>query len=197
MPVPTASGIFNSELVLHKRQDWGVSHDECLSRLITEIPWWQESITLFGNTHLQPRLICWMGDPGCTYAYSGKRHEPELWHPLVRALRSKTEAMTGAHFNSVLLNYYRDGQDSMGYHADDEPELGKHPIIASLSFGAQRIMHFRNRHDRSITTQKITLTDGSLLVMRGACQAHWKHAIPKTRKAIGPRVNLTFRKIIG
>jgi len=195
-PVPSLAGIFSSDLILQNELDWGMAPHDILALLIADIPWRQESITLFGKTHLQPRLLCWMGDPGCAYAYSGTRHEPELWHPLVRALRGKAEAMTGVRFNSVLLNYYRNGQDSMGYHADDEPELGERPTIASLSFGAQRIMHFRHRHDRSIATQKIVLTDGSLLIMRGDCQADWKHAISKTRKVIGPRVNLTFRHIL-
>lgn len=197
MPVPILAAIPDSEAILRDDLDWGIAPDIALSRLIAEIPWRQESITLFGKTHRQPRLICWMGDPGCAYTYSGKRHKPELWHPLVRRLKDRAEAIAMAHFNSVLLNYYRDGQDSMGYHADDETELGERPVIASLSFGAQRIMHFRHKYDRSIATQKIMLTDGSLLIMHGACQTDWKHAIPKTRMAIGPRINLTFRQIIG
>ncbi|MCB2015203.1 MAG: alpha-ketoglutarate-dependent dioxygenase AlkB [Novosphingobium sp.] len=176
--------------------DWGQPSNEVLARLIAEIPWQQESITLFGKMHMQPRLICWMGDPGCAYRYSGKRYEPRPWHPLVAQLRARVETIAGVEFNSVLLNQYRDGQDSMGYHADDEPELGERPVIASLSFGAERTMHFRHRHDRTLQTNRLLLTDGSLLIMRSDCQANWKHAIPKTRKPISRRVNLTFRQIL-
>lgn len=137
-----------------------------------------------------------MGDAGCRYVYSGVRHEPKPWHELVAALRIRVEKLAGARFNSVLLKQYRDGGDSMGFHADDEPELGDQPIIASLSFGATRIMHFRHRHDGDIPTQRIALHDGSLLIMGPTVQRDWKHAIPKTRKAVSPRINLTFRRIV-
>jgi len=187
----------DADLTLIDPVDWDLPASDILARLIAEIAWRQETITLFGKTHAQPRLICWMGDPGCSYAYSGKRYTPAPWHPLVAELRARVEAeAAGATFNSVLLNQYRDGQDSMGLHADDEPELGPKPVIASLSFGAQRTMHFRHRHDRTRPTQRLPLPDGSLLIMRGKTQANWKHAIPKTRKAIGPRVNLTFRRVL-
>jgi alkylated DNA repair dioxygenase AlkB len=185
-----------ADLLLVRNADWGAPADELLARLIAEIPWRQESISLFGRTHMQPRLICWMGDPGCAYAYSGKRHEPEPWHPLAAGLRTRAEQLTGATFNAVLLNLYRNGADSMGFHADDEPELGQRPVIASLSFGAERTMHFQHRHDQMFPTHRVPLPDGSLLVMRGDTQANWRHAIPKTRKTVGPRVNLTFRRII-
>lgn len=166
-----------------------------LARLRAEIPWQTRSITLFGRTHLQPRLICWMGDPDARYRYSGQSWEPVPWHPLVDALRARVEALSGARFNAVLLNLYRDGADSMGFHADDEPELGPEPAIASLSIGAARVMHFRHRRNRAEPTRRVPLDDGSLLVMRGTTQAHWQHAIPKTRRPIGPRINLTFRLI--
>jgi len=184
-----------AELQLFRQADWGEPTDRLLARLIAEIPWRQQSITLFGKTHMQPRLICWMGEPGCTYRYSGARWEPEPWHPLVDALRVRVEALSDARFNAVLLNLYRDGADSMGYHADDEPELGEQPVIASLSFGAERTMHFRHRHDPAQPTQRVTLGDGDLLMMRGDTQKSWRHAIPKTQRPIGPRVNLTFRRI--
>lgn len=175
---------------------WGSPTAAILERMIAEIAWRRESITLFGKKHMQPRLICWMGDPGCAYRYSGKRHEPAPWHPLVSDLRRRVEALAGAAFNSVLLNLYRDGNDSMGFHADDEPELGPEPIIASLSLGAERAMQFRHRHDRALPAKRLPLADGSLLVMRGGTQANWKHAIPKMRKPVGARVNLTFRRVL-
>lgn len=184
------------DISLMKGTDWGLPTSDILSRLIAEIPWRQERITLFGKAHLQPRLICWMGDPGCSYRYSSVLHEPDPWHELVAALRSRIEKLAGTEFNSVLLNYYRDGNDSMGFHTDDELELGDRPLIASLSFGATRLMHFRHRHDAGSPTQRIALHDGSLLVMGATMQRDWKHAIPKTRKPIGPRINLTFRQIV-
>lgn len=192
---PVSLPFRGADLRLFRQEDWGEPTDRLLARLIAEIPWRQQSIALFGKIHLQPRLICWMGDPDCAYRYSGTRWEPQPWHPLVDALRSRVEALTDARFNAVLLNLYRDGADSMGSHADDEPELGERPTIASLSFGAERAMHFRHRHDRTQPTQRIFLEDGDLLVMRGDTQSNWRHAIPKTRRPVGPRVNLTFRRI--
>lgn len=192
IPIPLA----DAELTLIERIDWGSPDDVIISRLTAGIPWRQESIALFGKAHLQPRLICWMGDPGCRYRYSGRTYEPVPWHPLVADLRTRIERQAQARFNAVLLNLYRDGQDSIGCHADDEPELGERPIIASLSFGAERTMYFRHRHDSSIPIERISLPGGSLLVMRGDTQVNWKHAIPKTRKPVGPRINLTFRRIV-
>ncbi|MGE4430535.1 MAG: alpha-ketoglutarate-dependent dioxygenase AlkB [Sphingobium sp.] len=196
-PSPSVLPLPGAELLYWPCIGRDIDIADLFGRLREEIDWRQESITLFGKTHLQPRLICWMGDPGCSYRYSGKRWEPQGWHRLVAMLRDRVERLAAARFNSVLLNYYRDGQDSMGYHADDEAELGPRPIIASLSLGAERIMHLRHRHDRSEPTRRIALADGSLLVMRGDMQANWKHAIPKRRSATGPRINLTFRMIMG
>tara|TARA_R110000782_G_scaffold182437_6_gene272739 strand:- start:85443 stop:86054 length:612 start_codon:yes stop_codon:yes gene_type:complete len=196
MPAARPLPLADADLLLVEGTDWGWPTPELLSRLIADIPWRQESITLFGKTHLQPRLLCWMGDEGCAYRYSGRSFAPEPWHGHVAALRERVETLAQARFNSVLLNLYRNGSDSMGFHADDEPELGERPVIASVSLGAERIMHFRHRHDRGISAQRVALVDGSLLIMRGDMQANWKHAIPKTRQAIGPRVNLTFRRIV-
>ena len=192
-PLPLRDG----DLLLVPAVNPGQPSADIVQRLREEIPWRQESITLFGRTHMQPRLICWMGDAGRAYRYSGRTWTPEAWHPLVADLRARIEAATGERFNSVLLNLYGDGRDSMGFHADDEPELGERPVIASLSLGAERVMHFRHRHDRALPTHKLILTDGSLLVMRGDTQANWKHAIAKTRRPVGPRINLTFRRILG
>lgn len=167
-----------------------------LPHMQAELPWRRENIHLFGRTYAQPRLICWMGDEGCDYRYSGTVWKAQPWHPLIARLRDIVQNLTGASFNSLLLNLYRDGQDSISYHADDEPELGPEPVIASLSIGQERVMLFRHRHDSTIPTRRISLASGSLLIMRGKTQANWKHAIPKSRKAIGPRLNLTFRRII-
>lgn len=172
------------------------SADDLLVRLTRETPWRQDAVRLFGKTHPQPRLHAWVGDPGCAYRYSGLRLEPEPWTPLLRSLRDQIERLTGAPFNSVLLNLYRDGQDCMGLHADDEPELGNRPVIASLSLGAARRFDLRPRPalpDGEPTA--ITLPHGSLLVMAGDTQANWKHGIVRTRQVTQPRVNLTFRNI--
>lgn len=191
----TASLLSPDDFSLSPCLDLGMATEDILKRLTAEIPWRQEAITLFGKRHMQPRLLCWMGDAGSTYRYSGVLHSPQPWHPLVDNLRERVEALAGARFNSVLLNLYRDGQDSMGFHADDEPELGVAPVIASLSLGAARIFHLRHRRDGAVPTQKLRLTDGSLLIMRGNSQRDWKHGVPKTRMAVGPRINLTFRLI--
>ncbi len=194
---PRSIPLPGADLLYWPARDWeAAASGKLFARLQEEIPWRKEQITLFGKTHLQPRLICWMGDPDCRYTYSGKQWEPQSWHPLVAELKHEVEHIIGHRFNSVLLNLYRDGQDSMGFHADDEPELGHRPVIASLSLGAMRIMHFRHRQDRTLETFRLPLEDGSLLLMRGDTQSNWKHAIPKRRSCTGPRLNLTFRTII-
>lgn len=157
-----------------------------------EIDWQQEEIVLFGRRHLVPRLVAWHGDPGAAYSYSGTAHDPRPWTPALNSVRERIEALTGCSFNSVLLNRYRDGGDGMGWHADDEPELGRNPVIASVSFGATRRFKLRHRKRRdSVTT--IALPHGSLLVMAGRTQHVYVHAVPKTKVASGERINLTYR----
>lgn len=156
------------------------------------LAWQQQAITIYGRTVMQPRLLAWYGDAGAVYTYSGKRNEPLPWVPVLTTIRQQAEAATGARFNSVLANYYRDGQDSMGWHSDDEPELGPEPVIASFSFGAARDFRFRRRTDRVVVP--LSLAPGSLLVMFGNNQRHWQHALPK-RAVAGPRINLTFRYV--
>ena len=151
---------------------------------------------VWGKTHLQPRLHAWYGDPGMGYRYSGLELEPLGWTPLLTALKAQVEALCEASFNSVLLNYYRDQRDSMGMHADDEPELGPDPVIASVSFGEERVLRFKHRRDRSIEPIKVSLPHGSLLLMKGPTQANWHHGINKLSRPCGPRVNLTFRRIV-
>lgn len=167
-----------------------------LAALSGAVAWEQRSIRLFGQNHPQPRLSAWYGDAGAAYTYSGLRWEPRPWLPALAALRQRLEAATGARFNSVLLNHYRDGHDSMGYHADDEPELGPAPVIASLSLGATRRFRLRPRpggEGVGAAPLGLDLTSGSLLLMRGATQQNWQHAVPKTARPVGPRLNLTFR----
>ncbi|HYE38825.1 MAG TPA: alpha-ketoglutarate-dependent dioxygenase AlkB [Ramlibacter sp.] len=166
--------------------------EEVLQRLIAETAWRAETITVFGKRHLQPRLTAWHGDR--SYTYSGLTLDPQPWTPLLLDIKAAVEAASGAHFNSVLLNYYRNGRDSMGMHSDDEPELGPAPVIASVSFGEER--HFILRHRTLRETRKFLLASGSLLVMRGATQQHWLHGINKSARTMGPRLNLTFRNIL-
>lgn len=167
--------------------------DALLQRLWRELDWRQDHIVLFGRRVPQPRLSCWIGDPDAAYRYSGLSLSPAPWHPELSRLRKRLERTLGRPFNSVLANAYRDGRDSMGWHADDEPELGLEPMIASLSLGACRRFLVR-RVDGGPTTA-VELQHGSLLVMAGAAQASYRHAVPKTARPTGMRINLTFRSI--
>ena len=168
--------------------------DALLTALMREVPWEVHRIRLFGREHASPRLSCWIGDPEAVYRYSGTVFVPHPWPPSLRALRTRLQAELGAPFNSVLANRYRDGRDAMGWHSDDEPELGPAPVIASLSLGATRRFVLRRRDEPS-RKFALELAHGSLLVMRGATQRHWQHALPRTARPLGERINLTFRTI--
>jgi alkylated DNA repair dioxygenase AlkB len=180
-------------LVLHQRWLPPPEAGLAFAELRGETPWKSESIRIAGRLIPVPRLTAWYGDPDATYTYSGLRNEPLPWTPLLRALRARAGETAGAPFNSVLLNRYRDGRDSMGWHSDDERELGDDPVIASLSLGAPRrfVLRHTRRRGRSIT---LVLEDGSLLVMGGTTQHFYRHAVPKEDEA-GERINLTFRWI--
>jgi len=158
------------------------------------IDWQQESILMFGRRVLVPRLVAWHGDPGASYTYSGTPHQPLPWTPPLARIRDRAAELCGARFNAVLLNLYRDGGDGMGWHADDEAELGRDPVIASVSFGATRRFCLRHRKRRNLKLD-VPLPHGSLLCMSGPTQHHWLHALPKTRAAVGERINLTFRLV--
>lgn len=165
-----------------------------MQRLLREIPWTQHQVRMFGRELPSPRLSAWIGDADAVYTYSRVRHQPAPWTPALAQLRERLQVELGARFNSVLANRYRDGRDSMGWHADDEPELGREPLIASISLGAVRRMRFRAR-DRSAVAA-IDLADGSLLLMGGRTQTLYQHAVDKTRADTGERINLTFRWIL-
>jgi len=170
-------------------QAWSFYH-EILKQ--TELS--QDKITVYGKQHLTPRLTCWMGDDGLDYRYSHYTMKPVAWSPLLLELKVLVEQFSNQQFNSVLINYYRDGQDSNGWHSDDEPELGQNPIIASLSLGGARDFQLRHKIKKELK-HSIRLDHGSLLMMYGNTQKYWQHHIPKRAKADG-RINLTFRKII-
>jgi alkylated DNA repair dioxygenase AlkB len=159
-----------------------------------DVQWRQEEILIFGERRRVPRLVAWHGDPGASYVYSGTDHQPEAWTPALERVRERASALTGATFNAVLLNLYRDGRDGMGWHADDEPELGRNPVIASVSLGAARRFCLRHRRRKELKVDFV-LPHGSLLCMGGATQHHWVHALPKTRLPVGERINLTLRDV--
>lgn len=167
--------------------------DSLLAVLLDQVNWRQDRIRLFGKEHRIPRLQAFLSDPGIHYTYSGLRLAGEPWLPALQPLKQRLEALCEQPFNALLLNLYRDGQDCMGWHADDEPELGQNPVIASVSLGAPR--RFRLRHNRSRDTHALTLVHGSLLLMAGPTQHHWQHCLPRTRVCRSPRINLTFRLI--
>lgn len=155
-------------------------------------PWTQDEIQIAGRPVKIPRLQAWYGDAG--YSYSGLKLTPLPWTPVLRQIKAQVEAVSGALFNSVLVNLYRDGDDSVGWHSDDEPELGDEPVIASLSLGARRDFSLRQKKPGS-GRLKLQLDDADLLVMGGALQHNWQHQLPKTRLPVGERINLTFRLV--
>lgn len=176
--------------------DLGIPDTEVLLDLIKNVPWRAESITVWGKTHNQPRLIAWYGDAEKSYNYSGIKLAALPWIPLLQRIKHRVEVAAKYKFNSVLLNYYRDHKDSMGFHSDDEPELGERPVIASLSLGETRTFVMKRKGLGARATVRIPLESGSLLIMQGDTQLNWKHGIDKLVRPCGPRVNLTFRRIL-
>jgi alkylated DNA repair dioxygenase AlkB len=174
---------------------YGADEADCLlERLRADTPWRQDSIRIAGIQRLQPRLSAWYGDTDAEYTYSGLHLVPLMWSAPLLDIKTRLEASCETRFNSVLLNYYRDQQDSMGWHSDDEAELGSTPIIASLTLGASREFAFKHKTRKELR-YKIKLSHGSVLVMQGNTQTHWLHAIAKEKASVGPRINLTFRRI--
>jgi len=184
-------------LRLRHWRGWLAQPESVRETLLQEVPWRQERITLWGQTHPLPRLTCWMADPGCSYTYSGLCNPPTAWTEAVSRLRSLVEAQSGCRFNSLLLNLYRDGRDRMGWHADDEPELDPQAPIASLSLGATRTFQLRPRRpiDGMRSTLSLELGDGDLLLMEPPTQEHWQHQLPQRLRVQEVRLNLTFRLV--
>ena len=165
----------------------------CLAAVRAEVTWVEREIVLYGKRILQPRLVGWAGE--VAYRYSGQTLEPRAFTDTVRALTDRVNAFAGTRFNHVLLNRYRDGRDNMGMHADDEPELGPDPVVATLSLGATRRMTLVPRRPRDGERHTLELPAGSLLIMRGACQRRFRHGIPREPRVTDERVSLTFRQI--
>lgn len=184
----------DAELQLHAPWLDLATADQWLAALITQTPWQQPQVQIYGRQLPVPRLVAWYGDAEASYRYSGLTHQPLPWTPLLAQIRAQVEQAVGQSLNGVLLNYYRDGQDSMGWHSDDEAELGANPLIASLNLGGTRRFDLR-RKGQSRIEHSLPLSHGSLLVMRGPTQHHWQHQVAKTRSPCAPRLNLTFRLI--
>ncbi|MEO1016210.1 MAG: alpha-ketoglutarate-dependent dioxygenase AlkB [Pseudomonadota bacterium] len=164
---------------------------QLLQRLEAEIDWRQEQVTVMGRTLPAPRLTAWYGDQG--YVYSGVRHAPRPMPDLISVIRVRAEALAAQGFNAVLMNLYRHGGDSVSWHADNEPSLGRNPVIASVSLGETR--KFQLKHRRLDHRINLELDDGSMVIMGGTTQHHWLHQIPKTKQTKAMRINLTFRHI--
>ena len=188
--------VAHNDLKIRIEEDFfnSIDSNKLLKKFISKLPWESMIIKMFGKDTKIPRLQCWVGDEGCEYRYSGKQLNRQIWSQDLIMIRKKIYEELKIDFNSVLANYYRDGKDSMGWHSDDEKELGPDPTIASISFGSERDLVFRNKITKE--TLAIPQTNGCLILIDGKTQKNWQHSIKKTQKVIGPRINLTFRNII-
>lgn len=183
----------DAEVKLYSPVFSAAHHHRLFHSLQNTIPWQQHMIRVYGRELSAPRLSAWYGDPGAIYSYSGLRLQPLDWNPPLLEIKTIVEQHAEILFNSVLLNLYRDGRDSVGWHSDAEPELGSNPVIASVSLGA--IRRFVFQHKKTGQQYSLDPPPGSLLLMSGPTQHFWRHQLPKTRRAVGPRINLSFRVI--
>ncbi|MAN58221.1 MAG: alpha-ketoglutarate-dependent dioxygenase AlkB [Flavobacteriaceae bacterium] len=190
LPLPDAEVFYVPQFLSEKEAD------TYFQFLLKETQWQEDSIRIFGKTYLQPRKTALFGEEGKTYSYSGITMAPKPFTPALRELKKMIEPVANARFNTVLLNLYRNGNDSNGWHSDDEKELGPDPVIASLSLGAPRLFHFRKKGSTALT-HRLELQPGSLLVMGPGTQRHYAHQLPKTKRPVNARINLTFRQIVG
>ena len=185
----------NLEIEYYRNYFNNKESDALFDSLKKNIEWKKDFIKMFGKSHPIPRLSAWYGDEKKTYTYSGITMTPLPWTKEIIAVKSKIEIYSKIKFNSVLLNFYRSGSDSVSWHSDDEKELGEEPIIGSVSFGGIRKFRLRNKEDKKLI-HSYELENGSLLFMKGKTQKYWEHEIPKTNKKVSGRINLTFRSII-
>jgi alkylated DNA repair dioxygenase AlkB len=201
-PIPQKSGniakecltvIENGEYIFYPNFFSQSESDLILKNLRSNIVWKQESMNMYGKKINFPRLTAWYGNNDKPYSFSGITLQPLPWSSEILTIKSKIEPVAKTEFNSVLLNLYRDGNDSISWHTDAEKELGANPVIASVNFGATR--KFQLRHIKTKEKLEIELTHGSLLIMQGELQHFWQHQVPKTSKVVGERINLTFRVI--
>jgi len=199
VPLPLSADGIDAGLpgaTLRFQPDWlgGDAADRLFDDLIDALPWSVHRIRLFGREVDSPRLSAWIGDADAVYRYSGTAFTPHAWTEALSGLRRRLEGALDASFNSVLANLYRNGRDAMGWHSDDEPELGPQPVIASVSLGAPRRFLLKHRQDANARAA-VVLPHGSLLVMSGDTQRLYRHALPRTARPLGPRINLTFRQV--
>ncbi|HEY7773233.1 MAG TPA: alpha-ketoglutarate-dependent dioxygenase AlkB [Marinagarivorans sp.] len=185
---PRASLFWHSSYLAQSRAD------SLLVTLLAELDWQQGRVHLFGKDHQEPRLSSYYGDTGSDYSYANRAVVPAPWHPALAALRQQLSEAFSSPFNAVLCNLYRNGQDCMGWHSDDEPELGPQPTIASVSLGATRRFRLRDKQNPKLQ-QTFELNHGSLLIMAGTTQRYWQHSLAKAQKIQSPRINLTFRYV--
>ena len=188
---PTGPGL---GLTLIRSAVGSAAADAAFVALRTKVMWHQDHLKMFGKLIPVPRLEAWVADEGLDYTYSGIHHDPDPWIDELVELRDLSSSHTGTRFNSVLCNLYRDGSDGVDWHADDEPEFGQMPVIASLSLGATRRFDLRRVDDHSIKVE-LELHHGDLVIMSGTTQTLWRHRVPKTKKPVGERINLTFRTV--
>lgn len=193
-PIAESLSMLDGDVLLYRTLFDEKESNQLFSELYNNTNWKQESIKLYGKLVPIPRQTAWYGDSGKSYTYSKIAMTPEPWTPTLLVIKSKIEVLSGVQFNSVLLNLYRNGSDSVAWHSDDESELGENPVIGSVSFGGTRRFMFRHKSKKELK-KEVDLTHGSFLLMKGATQHFWQHQIPKTTKKIEPRINLTFRII--
>ncbi len=193
-PEPERLALPGAEAALHRRAFPPEEADRLFKILRRELDWREATITIFGREIAQPRLSAWYGD--APYTYSNLTWPARPWPDVLLPIKQRIEALAGEAFNGVLANLYRDGRDSMGWHADDEPELGPDPVVASVVFGAARRFVLKRKDDAQVKLD-VPLGHGDLLIMGPGTQRHWLHAVPKTTKPVGERINLTFRLITG
>ena len=189
LDLPEAEVVFDPEFFPRDQAD------RLCEQLVATTAWRQDAMKMFGALKPLSRLTAWYGDPGARYVYSGIVNEPLPWTVALAEIKQAVDAASGVAFNGVLLNRYRTGRDSMGWHADDEPEFGPDPVIASVSFGGTRSFQLKHKRRKDLKAS-VALTHGSLLIMRGRTQANWLHQVPKTAKAVDERLNLTFRRVV-
>lgn len=193
--MPTGELMPDGEVAIYRNFFNKVESDQIFQELLSKIKWRQDKMKLYGKEFELPRLTAWYGDDGKSYTFSRIPMNPDAWTHTLLSVKSRIEEVTQAKFNSVLLNLYRTERDGVSWHSDDEPELGKNPMIASVSFGETRRFQLRHKLDKSLDKVEITLTHGSLLIMKGSTQHFWQHQIPKSAKSLRERINLTFRII--
>ena len=184
----------DAEVIFHDAFFDRQKSDAFFKALYSRTPWREDSIRIFGKRVWMPRLTAWYADEGLSYTYSGLKSVPLPWTPVLLEIKNAVETAAQSRFNSVLLNLYRDERDSVSWHSDDEPELGERPVIASVSLGRTRRFQMKHKEDVSLR-RTFELTHGSLLLMKGSTQDRWLHQVPKESRPLGPRINLTFRKI--